>query len=177
MKEKLSSNEQIRLLTLTGVLTALTTVATFVIQIPTPSKGYINLGDTLVNLCAWILGGGYGAFAAGFGSALSDLISGYAIYAPATFVIKFLMAFVSFEIFHALEKKFPSLWVRIFSAVIAELIMITGYALFAGILYGSVETAWVSIPENAVQGIFGAGASVTLYELILKRIPQLRKKD
>ncbi|MDE5754356.1 MAG: ECF transporter S component [Oscillospiraceae bacterium] len=170
------NSEHIRLLTFTGVLTALTTVATLVIRIPTPSKGYINLGDTLVNLCAWILGSGYGAFAAGFGSALADLISGYAIYAPATFVIKFLMALVSFEIFHVLEKKFPSLSIRIFSTVVAELIMIVGYALFAGILYGSMEAAWVSIPENAVQGIFGAGASIALYELILKRIPQYRKK-
>ena len=45
-----SNNEHIRLLTLTGMLTALTTVATIVIQIPTPTKGYVNLGDTIVNL-------------------------------------------------------------------------------------------------------------------------------
>lgn len=173
---KNANSERIHLLTLTGVLTALTTVATLVIRIPTPSKGYINLGDTLVNLCAWMLGGGYGAFAAGFGSALADLISGYAIYAPATFMIKFLMAFVSCLLFHACMKKCPSLLARIFSAVVAELIMITGYTVFAGILYGSIGAAFASIPENAVQGIFGAGASVALYELILKRIPQFKKK-
>lgn len=171
-----SKNEKLRLLTLTGVLTALTTVATLVIQIPTPTKGYINLGDTVVNLSAWVLGGFYGAFASGVGSALSDLISGYTIYAPATFLIKAIMALVAFWIYQTCSKKFHSLPARILSAVVSEIIMIVGYAVFAGVLYNSLASVWLSIPENLVQGIFGAGASVMLYETILKRIPQLKKK-
>ncbi|MDE6776804.1 MAG: ECF transporter S component [Oscillospiraceae bacterium] len=171
-----STNEKLRLLTLTGVLTALTTVATLVIQVPTPTKGYVNLGDTVVNISAWCLGGFYGAFASGVGSALSDLISGYAIYAPATFLIKSIMALVAFWLYQAVSKKFSSLPARIISAVVAEIIMISGYAVFAGCLYDSLASAWLSVPENTVQGIFGAGASVALYEIILKRIPQLKNK-
>ena len=64
-----------KFLTLAAVLAALTTVATL-IQIPRP-HGYINLGDTIVNCAGWILGGTYGAAAAGIGSALADIVSGF----------------------------------------------------------------------------------------------------
>ena len=47
--------DRIQKLTLAGALAALTTVATLLIQIPSPTKGYINTGDVLVNLSAWIL--------------------------------------------------------------------------------------------------------------------------
>ncbi len=168
-------HEKLRFLALTGMLTALTTVATLVIRIPTPTKGYINLGDTIVNLSAWILGGGYGAAAAGIGSALADLISGYAIFVPATLIIKAIMAFAAFQIFTALSKKWHELPSRIFAAIVSEIIMILGYAIFEGFLYGSLTTAILSVSGNLVQGIFGVGASVALYELIIKRVPKFSK--
>lgn len=171
-----SNNERIHLLTLTGMLTALTTVATIAIQIPTPTKGYVNLGDTIVNISAWIIGGMYGGFAGGVGSALADIITGYAIYAPATLIIKFLMAFACYKVHNLCSKKFSPVWSRIISVVVSETIMITGYAVFAGFLYGSAKTALLGIPENAVQGIMGAVFAVVLYECILKRVPALKHK-
>lgn len=172
-----SNNERIRLITLMGMFTALTTVATIVIQIPTPAtKGYINLGDTVVNISAWILGGMYGGAVGGIGSALADIITGYFIYAPATLIIKFLMAFACCKVYGVCIKKLNSLASRIVSVIVSELIMISGYALFAGILYGSVRTALLGIPENAIQGVMGAVISVVLYECIIKRVPALKKR-
>ncbi|MCM1315087.1 MAG: ECF transporter S component [Muribaculaceae bacterium] len=172
-----SDNKRIRLLTLMGMFTALTTVATIVIQIAVPvTKGYINLGDTVVNISAWILGGMYGGAVAGIGSALADIITGYFAYAPATLIIKFLMAFVCCKVYNVCRKKLNSLASRIVSVIISELIMISGYALFAGILYGSAETALLSIPENAIQGIMGATFSVILFECIIKRVPALKQR-
>ena len=81
---KNNNSENLKKLTLAGALAALTTVFTLLIQIPSPTKGYINLGDTVVNIAAWVLGPLYGGAAAGIGSALADLISGYTVYAPAT---------------------------------------------------------------------------------------------
>ncbi|MDE6780966.1 MAG: ECF transporter S component [Ruminococcus sp.] len=173
----MNSDKRIRLLTLTGMLTALTTVATIVIQIPSvATKGYINLGDTIVNISAWILGGLYGGFAGGVGSALADIIIGYAVYAPATLVIKFFMAFCCFNVYNACSKKFSSLTARIISVAASELIMITGYSIFAGFMYGSVQSALLSIPDNAAQGIMGAVFAVVLYECILKRVPAIKHK-
>ena len=68
----------------TALFTALTTVATLVIQVPSPMSGYVNLGDAMVLLSAWILGPVYGTAAAGIGSMLADLLSGYAYYAPVS---------------------------------------------------------------------------------------------
>lgn len=171
-----TANEKVHLLTLMGVLTALTTVATIVIQIPTPTKGYVNLGDVFVNISAWVLGGMYGAAAGGIGSALADIITGYAFYAPATLIIKALMAFACFKMYNVCAKKCNSTVSRIISAVVSEMIMITGYSVFAGFMYGSVQSAFLSIPENMAQGIIGAVVSVVLYEAVLKRVPVLKHK-
>ena len=93
--------DKVKVLTLAALFTAMTTVATLLIQIPTPTKGYVNLGDSIVNIAAWVLGPVYGAAAAGIGSALADIISGYVVYAPATLVIKAAMAAVSFFVLRA----------------------------------------------------------------------------
>ena len=65
---------------------------TLVIQVPSPMNGYVNLGDCGVLLSAWILGPWYGGAAAGIGSMLADIFSGYAHYAPGTLAIKLSMA-------------------------------------------------------------------------------------
>ena len=83
--------EKTRKLVTAALLAALTCVATMVIKIPSPLHGYLNLGDGVVLLAGWVLTPGYGFLAAGLGSALADLISGYLIYAPATFLIKGLI--------------------------------------------------------------------------------------
>ncbi len=168
-------NDKLRILTMTAMLAALTTVATLVIRIPTVTKGYINLGDTIVSLSAWLLGPAYGAAAAGFGSALADMIAGYTVYAPATLVIKALMAVAAWYGYAAASKRLPGIPARIAAAVVAELVMVVGYAAFEGVLYGSVEAAWLSVTGNVVQGVFGAGASVALYETVLRRLPRISK--
>ena len=169
---KNDTSERLKKLTTAGALAALTTVFTLLIQIPSPTKGYINLGDTVVNLAAWILGPLYGGAAAGIGSALADLISGYTVYAPATLIIKAAMAVAAFYVYSHAAKNRQTLPARILSAVAAEAVMVIGYAVFAGFLYGSAGIALLSVPENLIQGAVGAAVSVTLYELILKRIPK-----
>ena len=77
-------------LTVSAMLAALACVATL-INVPSVD-GYKNLGDCIVLLSGCLLGPLYGALAAGMGSALSDIILGYAYYAPATLVIKGVMA-------------------------------------------------------------------------------------
>ncbi len=80
-------------LILTGLMTAIVTIATMVISIPIPfTNGYIHLGDSMIFLSVLILGWKYGAFAAGIGSALADLMLGYVHWAPWTLCIKGFMA-------------------------------------------------------------------------------------
>ncbi len=157
-----------------GLLAAIVTLSTMLIRIPTPTKGYINLGDCFVNISGWLLGPLYGSLAAGIGSALADLISGYAVYAAATFVIKALMAAAAFFVYKHASKHIGGFAGRITAAAAAELIMVTGYSLFEGFLYGSVSAALLGIPSNTVQAIGGAVFSVTLYETVIKRIPAVK---
>ena len=77
---------------LAAMLAALCCVATMIIKIPSPLKGYFNIGDSIVLLSGWLLTPFYGFFAAAVGSALADVFSGYVFYAPVTFVIKGVMA-------------------------------------------------------------------------------------
>ena len=78
-----------------ALFASLVCVATMIVKIPSPMKGYLNLGDCVVLLCGWLLSPLYGFLAAGLGSALADLFSGYIIYAPATFIIKGGMALIA----------------------------------------------------------------------------------
>lgn len=166
-------SKKIRIMTYTALLAALTCIATMIIRIPTPTKGYVNLGDCLVNISAWILGPAYGAAAAGIGSAFADIMSGYMVYAPATLIIKGAMAAVSFGVFAALSKKCrSSVAVRVMAALAAELVMAIGYMSFEAVMYGSVATALLGIPGNIAQGVMGIISSVVIYEAVINKLPK-----
>ena len=84
-------NQKLRNLVYTAMLMALCCVATLVIKIPTVTGGYLNAGDIVVVLAALLAGPLYGGVAAGFGSGLADVISGYMSYAPGTLVGEIIM--------------------------------------------------------------------------------------
>lgn len=139
---------------ITALMTSMVCVATMIIKIPSPMKGYLNIGDCIVLLCGWLLPPGYGFIAAGLGSALADLFSGYVVYAPATFLIKGSMALVAYACFKLMNKKIGKLASYIVGGVLAEMLMVSGYFVFEGILYGFIPSL-VNIPANGVQGIAG----------------------
>ena len=143
-----------RNIVVSAMLAALVCVATMLIKVPSPLKGYLNLGDGIVLLCGWLLSPVYGFLAAGIGSALADLFAGYVIYVPATFVIKGLMAMVAYYGFRLLGKRIGNIPAMVLAGVLAEIIMVLGYYIFEGFLYGFVESL-VNIPANAVQGVAG----------------------
>ena len=96
-------------LVFTALFAALCTVGTVVISIPLPF-GYFNLGDVFVLLSAWLLGPLYGSIAAAVGSALADILLGFPVYAPATFLIKGIDALVAYTVasffhFYVSDKK------------------------------------------------------------------------
>lgn len=150
MKERNATQKII----MAAMLAALTCVATMIIKIPSPLKGYLNLGDCVVLLSGWILSPVYGFLAAGLGSALADLFSGYVMYAPATFAIKGLMALVAYYGFKFLHKKIGNLPSRIATGFVSEVVMILGYFVFEGFLYGFGPSV-VNIPANGMQGVAG----------------------
>lgn len=152
---------------LTALMAALICVATMIIKIPSPLGGYINLGDCLVLISGWILSPVYGFLAAGIGSALADLLSGYALYAPATFIIKGCMALVAFGIFKLLKNKTRKLPARLIGGILAEIVMVGGYFVFEGFLYG-FGASLVNIPPNCIQGVAGIVIGLLLVKVFEK---------
>ena len=161
-------NRKTKKIVMAALIAALPCIATMVIKIPSPLKGYINLGDCVVLIAGWMLSPTYGFLAAGLGSALADVFSGYATYAPATFVIKGLMALIAFYGFKFLNNKLGNLPSRIISGIVAEIIMILGYYVFEGFLYG-FAVSLVNIPPNGVQGVAGLIIGVILIKAFEKR--------
>ena len=160
-------NTRTKKIVMAAMFATLACVATMIIKIPSPLKGYLNLGDCIVLVAGWMLSPMYGFLAAGLGSALADLFSGYVTYAPATFVIKGLMALIAFYGFKLLHNKIGNLPSRIITGILAEIMMILGYFAFEGFLYGFVPSL-VNIPANGVQGIAGLIIGVILIKIFEK---------
>ena len=141
-----------------ALLAALCLLLTRVVTIPAPT-GYVNLGDCAVLLSAWILGPIWGGMAAGIGTMLADVLSGYVSYAPATFLIKFAMAVIAALIFRTLEQR-QRLTAHIVGTVSAEILMVAGYYIFESVCLGVGAAAAASVPANMVQGVAGAVSGV-----------------
>lgn len=161
------NHNKTRNIVLAAMLAALCCVATMIIKIPSPLKGYLNLGDCVVLLSGFTLHPIYGFLAAGLGSALADAFSGYIVYAPATFIIKGAMALIAYYSVAFLKKKTNKTIARITGSIIAECVMVFGYFLFEGVMYGFIPSA-VNIPANAVQGLFGIVLGVILAKIFDK---------
>ena len=160
-------NHSTHRIVMAALLAALVCVATMLIKVPSPLKGYLNLGDGIVLFCGWLLSPVYGFLAAGIGSALADLFAGYAIYVPATFVIKGLMAVVAYYGVRLLTKRIGNLPASVLAGIVTEIVMVLGYYIFEGFLYGFAESL-VNIPANAVQGVAGIILGTTLNKVFQK---------
>ena len=165
-------NKNIVNLIKTAAFAAIVCVCTLLITIPLFGGGYANLGDTMVIAAGFFCGPLYGFFAAALGSALADIFCGFAIYAPATFVIKGLMAVTIGFICKSVDRH--GFTARLIPASIAaEIEMVLGYFLFETVIY-NFTTAIADIPGNAVQGACGIVFSIVLVN-VLNANKQVRK--
>ena len=102
---------------------------------------------------------------------LTDLLNGYAHYAPGTLVIKALDAIVAALIVKALGRK-P--YAYAVGGLVGEIIMVAGYFGYAALLLGKGIGAAASIPGNLVQGAMGLVIGLVLF-VLLKRSKALDK--
>ena len=167
-------NNNLKKLILAALFAALSCVATMSIPNPTPGTGgYIHPGDAIVILSGVILGPVWGFLAGGIGSALSDLIGGYFVYVPITFVIKGLVALTSALLYHKIGKTQKSRYVAVVLGGIADIILVAGgYFVCEYFIYGAGAAA--SIPANIIQGVGGLVISCILYPILIS-IPNVRQ--
>lgn len=149
-------------LTILAMFIALTTVATMLIQIPIPAtKGYINIGDTILICAGLLLGKTAGGVAGSIGSALADILSLYGYYAPITFVVKGIEGFLA----GYLKEKNINFVV---CGLIAGLVMALGYFIAEGTILYNFEAAATALPANIIQGVAGSILASVLYKAIEK---------
>ena len=149
-----------------AIFCALIFVCTMV-QVPAPTVGNINLGDCMIIFASCSMGGVYCIIASALGGALSDLLSGYVIYSPATLVIKALMALTIVLMLKLVFKKTNNLSV-IRSSICAEAVMILGYFLYEATILGYGFGAAANISFNAIQGGINIAVGVILYNIANK---------
>lgn len=161
-----------KLLVYLALLTALCTVATMAIPIPTPTGGYLNAGDIIVVLTALLAGPFYGAAVSALGCAMADVFAGYVIYAPGTLLAKGLAALVTGLLFRLFRRR-NALTVT-GSAICGELVMVLIYFAYEGLALGFGLGAAAEIPGNLMQGAAGVAGGALLYQALI-RVPEIRE--
>ena len=166
-------NEKTVRIVMTGIMTSLILVSTMMFRIHVPfTQGYVHLGDAAIYMAVLIVGKKYGAFAAGVGSGLADLFSGYAYYVPWTLVVKALMAFV---VGAALEHYDGKLQTRgklplleLLAMLFGGIEMTVGYYISASLMHGNWYTPLFSVPGNIGQFIVGMILATALATALYK---------
>lgn len=174
-----TGNNRVYPIVMTAMMMCIIMVSILLFRIPIPfTQGYVNLSDGMVFLAVILLGYRYGAVAAGLGSLLGDLMSGFAMWAPWSLCIKAGMAIIfglilqSAITHHLADKVFIS--VEIIGMIVAGTFMTAGYYFAEGIMYGNWIVAAVGIPWNIAQFAVGAVLAIVL-DRALSRTPIMTK--
>lgn len=163
-----------------ALMIALSMVGTYMIRFPVvATQGYIHIGDSVLILAILVLGWKKGAAAGGIGEALSDLLAGYAAFAPITLVVKILMGMViglAFEIYFKNKEEHSRIRRLFLPAVVylcAGAVMLVGYYLAEAVMYGSFVVPVAEVPMNVIQFVGGSviafAAATLLYKSPVKR--------
>lgn len=152
-------------LCMTAVMTALVFLATFVPHIPIP-LGYAHLGDAVIFLLALLRRRRDALFAACVGSALSDVLGGFALWALPTLVIKFLMV----EVVCRVAGSAPGTARTAAAFLASSLWMAAAYTAFGALLYASVAAGLASAPGLLMEGVVNTAVAL----LVLPALRRLR---
>mgnify|MGYP005852662207 CR=1 FL=1 len=181
------NNSKALFVAITGVMIALETVMTILISIRIPAtQGYFNLGEMIIYLAAILFGPIVGFLTGAIGASLADLILGYSIFAPATFIIKGTEGYIVGYLYKRFIKnerandpiayiKFkPEISTRkhisaiIISTLHGGALMVVGYLVFEILIGVSIAAVLVEVPVNIIQCLIGAIMTVILAPAIKK---------
>lgn len=154
----------VRSICFTAVMAALIFVFTFTFKIPL-GNGYTHLGDAIIFLSIPLLGSKKSCLAAGIGAALADIIGGYTIWAPPTFVIKLLLVLICGLFAEKLMKN--KFFGYIIGAVLGGAFQIAAYTLVKVVMFDKAY-AFSSLPTLAIQTAVGIAAALIFIAIFNK---------
>ena len=133
-----------------SLFAALVFVVTKAIQIPIGAAGYLNLGDSIIYISTFFLPFPIAGLAGAVGAAMADILSGFAIYAIPTLIVKFFLV----GVWGWLAKKSSSrLATNIIIAVSGIFITCIGYGIAEWVMAGDIKAAFVGMAMNSLQAI------------------------
>jgi len=155
----------------TALLTALVFVATYFINIKLPiaaNGGLVHLGTAMLVIASVVFGKEKGAIAGAVGMAIFDLSSGWALWAPFTFLIRGAMGYVLGAISYSNNKNGENVIINILAVIVSGILMIGGYYISEVILYGNWLSPIGSIPGDITQIVMALIIGIPMAK-ILKR--------
>jgi uncharacterized membrane protein len=153
-----STSSNIRDIVQMGLLSALTFVAAWAIHIPYGNGGVIHLGDSMIFLTAVVFGRRYAAVSGAIGMTMFDILSGFSVWAPYTFVIKAVMGLIAGGLAFQGGSRGSSVVKNSAGMLLAGIWMIFGYYIAEAIITWNITQPIFSIPGNVIQ--VGAGMAI-----------------
>ena len=145
-----------KLMCMSGIFSALVFVITAYLHIPT-YNGYVHCGDGFIFIAACILPMPYAIIVGILGAMLADLLTGFAIWAPGSMIIKGLLALL----FTCKSKKIITKR-NLTMLLPAALISAVGYYLYEALITGSFIASLAGIPGSLAQAIASSIVFVTI---------------
>ena len=110
------------------------------------SGGFINLSDAMIMILMTHSVAPYGAITAGLATSLADIVTGHGYYAPYTFIIKGIMAYLT-------ALGYDKHWKNEVVCIILGMLNVVGCSLCDYMLFGTVETLLRSLKIYGVQSL------------------------
>ncbi|MBI0580272.1 ECF transporter S component [Neobacillus cucumis] len=165
-----TESSKTKAIVINALFIAMTFVATMFINVRLPlmgNGGLIHMGNVPLFLAALVYGKKTGAIAGAFGMGLFDIVSGWAIWSPFTFVIVGAMGFVV----GLISEKAKGNRVLVITLAIATalIIKVVGYYFAEVILYGNWVQPFGSIPGNIMQVVLAGIIVIPIAARLKKR--------
>lgn len=174
--KKSNVREKLIYTVMTALFAAVITVVTaYLLHIPF-GNGYFHIGDAFIFIAASMLPTPYAIGAAAVGAGLADILSGGAIWAPASIIIKSMIVLC----FTGKDKKLINKR-NILALLGAAVITCGGYYVYEGLLYHNWAAAVPGIVMNFLQVLISAiifvvlGLALDSLKIKLKLVNEIKK--
>ena len=138
-------NEKIKFMCLAGIFTAIVFVFTAYLHIPSHT-GYTHVGDAFIYIAACLLPLPYAMFVGAGGALLADCLTGFAIWAPGSVIIK-----TAAVLFFSCKSKNIVCLRNILALIPAWVLCIGGYYLYEALITGNFLAPAAGIPGYITQ--------------------------
>lgn len=158
------------------MLIALVFVATMLLNIKLPisaNGGLVHLGTGMLFIVSILFGPKKGAIAGAVGMGVFDLVAGWTLWAPITFLTRGLQGYIVGKIAWSNGRNGNHFGMNLVAIIVSTPPMLAGYYIGEAIIFNSWLIPLASIPGDLVQTIIGLLVAIPACTA-LKKLPFFR---